>query len=94
MELSRGEGVLAERMAIERRATQGFAGLLISAATANNEDRAQIGVLKDGTSLLKLADTNGKDRVMVLVQGDKPARFLVIDPKTKSERDVLSETKP
>jgi len=73
---------------------QGFAGLLISAATANNEDRAQIGVLKDGTSLLRLADTNGKDRVMVLVQGDKPARFLVIDPKTKSERDVLSETKP
>jgi hypothetical protein len=51
-------------------------------------------VLKDGTSLIKLADTSGNERTMLVVQGESPAQFLVLGPKTKTKLDVLSKTKP
>ena len=51
-------------------------------------------VLKNGTSLIKLADPNGDERTMLLVPGDSPAQFLVLDPKTKSKVDVLEKFKP
>jgi hypothetical protein len=50
-------------------------------------------VMKDGTSVMKLADTNANERAMLLVQGESPAQFLVLDPKTKSKIDMLADTK-
>jgi hypothetical protein len=73
---------------------QGFAGLVVNAGNGSESERAEMAVLKDGTSLLKLADTEGNERTMFLVQGVSPAHFLVIDPKTKSKTDVLAKWKP
>jgi len=72
----------------------GLAGLIINAPTGDNGERAMMAVLKDGTSLMKLADTSGNERTMLVVQGESPAQFLVLDPKTKTKLDVLSKTKP
>jgi hypothetical protein len=71
-----------------------LAGLIINAPTGDNGERAMMAVLKDGTSLMKLADTSGNERTMLTVQGESPAQFLVLDPKTKSKLDVLSKLKP
>jgi hypothetical protein len=71
-----------------------LAGLVINAPTGDNGERAMMGVLKDGTSLMKLADTSGNERTMLVVQGESPAQFLVLDPKTKSKVDILSKAKP
>jgi len=73
---------------------QGTTGLIIDAESGSESDRATMAVLKDGTSLIKLADTNGVERTMLSVHGDNPAQFLVLDPKTKSKVDILSKTKP
>jgi hypothetical protein len=73
---------------------EGLAGLIINAPSGDNGERAMMAVLKDGTSLMKLADTGGNERTMLLVQGESPAQFLVLDPKTKSKMDVLSKIKP
>jgi hypothetical protein len=50
-------------------------------------------VLKNGMSLIKLADPNGEERTMLLVPADSLAQFLVLDPKTKSKFDVLEKLK-
>jgi hypothetical protein len=73
---------------------EGLAGLVINAPTGDNGERAMMAVLKDGTSLMKLADTSGNERSILVVQGESPAQFLVLDPKTKSKLDVLSKIKP
>lgn len=73
---------------------QGITGLIIDAESGSASERAAMAVLRDGTSLMKLADTNGDERTMLLVHGDSPAQFLVLDPKTKSKVDILSKTKP
>jgi hypothetical protein len=73
---------------------EGLAGLLINAPTGDNGERAMMAVLKDGTSFLKLADTGGNERTMLVVKGESPAQFLVLDPNTKSQLDVLSKIKP
>jgi len=72
----------------------GFTGLLINAPGGSDEERAMMAVLKDGTSFLKLADTNGNERAKLVVEGESPAQLLVLDPKTKSKLDVLSKAKP
>jgi hypothetical protein len=73
---------------------EALAGLVINAPTGDNGERAMMAVLKDGTSLVKLADTGGNERTMLVVQGESPAQFLVLDPKTSSKSDVLSKMKP
>jgi hypothetical protein len=73
---------------------ESLAGILINAPTGDNGERAMMAVLKDGTSLLKLADTNGNERTMLLIQGDSPAQFLVLDPRTKTKVDVLTKIRP
>jgi hypothetical protein len=73
---------------------QGFAGFTVNAETGSESERAEMAVLKDGTALLKLADTDGNERTMFLVQGVSPAQFLVIDPKTRTKEDVLVKLKP
>ena len=72
----------------------GLAGLTINAPTGANGERAEMAVLKNGTSLMKLADPNGDERTMLLVPGDAPAQFLVLDPKTRSKVDVLKKFNP
>ena len=72
----------------------GFAGVVVNAPTGVKTDRVGMGVLKNGTSILKLADTNGKERTMLIVRDESPAQFLVLDPKAKTELDVLSKIKP
>ena len=66
----------------------GFAGLTINAPQGSESERAEIAVLKDGTSLLKLADATGTDRAMLIVQNESPAKFLGITPKDSSAVDV------
>jgi hypothetical protein len=73
---------------------EGLAGLIINAPSGDNGERAMMAVLKDGTSLMKLADANANERTMLIVQGESPAQFLILDPKTKSKIDVLSKIKP
>jgi len=73
---------------------QGFAGLAINAESGSESERAEMAVLKNGTSLVKLADTSGNERTMLVVEGESPAQFLVLDPKTKSKLDMLSKAKP
>jgi len=73
---------------------EGLAALLINAPSGDNGERAMMAVLKDGTSLVKLADTNANERTMLIVRGDSPAQFLVLDPKAKSKTDVLAKIKP
>jgi hypothetical protein len=65
----------------------GFAGLTINAPEGSESERAEIGVLKDGTSLLKLADTSGVERLMMFAQGELPAKLLGITP-TGSGADI------
>ena len=65
----------------------GFAGLTINAPEGSQSERAEIGVLKDGTSLLKLADTSGAERLMMFAQGEFPAKLLGITP-TGSGADI------
>lgn len=72
----------------------GLSGILINAPDGDSAERAEIAVLKDGTSLLKLADINGEERAIMVVQGEKPAKFLVIDPKAKTQTDVFEKPKP
>ncbi len=73
---------------------QGFTGLMINAESGSESDRATMVVLKDGTSLIKLADTNGIERTRLMVQGDNPAQLLILDPKTKSKVDMFEKVKP
>lgn len=65
----------------------GFAGLTINAPEGSQAERAEIGVLKNGTSLLKLADTSGVERLMMFAQGERPAKLLGITP-TGSGTDI------
>jgi hypothetical protein len=67
---------------------QGFAGLTVNAPQGSKSERAEIGVLSDGTSLLKLADTGGSERAMLMVQGETPAKLLGISPKVPAGFDV------
>ncbi len=48
-------------------------------------------MLKDGTSLMKLADTNGDERGMLLVKGQSVPQLLIMDPKRKSTVDALAK---
>lgn len=48
---------------------------------------------KTGKALMKLADTNDSERMMVEVEGQTPARLLVIDATT-GRRDVLEKLQP
>jgi hypothetical protein len=68
---------------------QGLAGLAVNAQSGSESERAEIAVLKDGTSRLRLADTDGSERAMLLVQGASPAQLLVLDHKVKTKLDVL-----
>ena len=71
-----------------------LAGLLINAPGGDASERAMLGVLKDGTSYLKLADTGGNERSRLQVQGESPAQLLVLDPKLKTKVDVFEKIKP
>lgn len=71
-----------------------LAGLFINAPNGDTGERAMMAVLNDGTSLMKLADTTGSERVMLLVQGDSPAKFLLLDPKAKTKVDLVEKIKP
>jgi hypothetical protein len=73
---------------------QGFAGLAVNAESGSPSERAEMAVLRDGTSLLKVADTSGNERAILLVQDESPAQLLVIDPKAKSKVDALAKIKP
>jgi hypothetical protein len=66
----------------------GFAGLTVNAPQGSKSERAELGVLTDGTSLFKLADTSGTERAMLLVQGTNPAKLLGIAPRQQSGFDV------
>jgi|SRR5271157_197970 len=71
-----------------------LAGLLINAPGGDANERAMVGVLNDGTSLLKLADAHGNERTILQVQGESPAQLLVLDPKLKTKVDVFEKIKP
>lgn len=66
----------------------GFAGLIVNAPQDSVAERAEIGVLKDGTSLIKLADTKGTERLMAVVQGQNAAQVLGITPLLDSSEDI------
>jgi hypothetical protein len=66
----------------------GFAGLTINAPHGSQSERAEVAVLKDGTSMFKLADITGTERAMLVVQDESPAKLLGISPKDKSTVDV------
>jgi hypothetical protein len=66
----------------------GFAGLTINAPEGSESERAEIAVLKDGTSLLKLADAAGTERAMLIEQDESPAKLFGISPKDNSTVDV------
>lgn len=66
----------------------GFAGLTINAPHGSGSERAEVAVLKDGTSLLKLADTTGAERALLMVQDESPAKLLGINVRDKSMADV------
>jgi hypothetical protein len=70
-----------------------FAGLIVNAPSGDEGERAMMAVMNDGTSIMKLADTDANERAMVLVQGNSPAQFLVLDPKTHSKVNVLADIK-
>jgi hypothetical protein len=72
----------------------GFAGVAVNAPSGDNGERAEMAVLKDGTSILKLADTNGEERTMLVVHDESPAQFLILDPKANTKLDVLSKINP
>jgi len=72
---------------------EAFAGLIVNAPSGDSGERAMMAVMKDGTSVLKLADTNANERAMLLVHGESPAQFLVLDPKAKSKIDMLADIK-
>jgi len=67
---------------------EGFAGLIVNADGGSRSERAEIGALKDGTSLLKLADTAGTEQVMLIVREQSPAKFLGINPGANGMLDV------
>jgi hypothetical protein len=71
---------------------EGLAGLLIAGQEGRTWERAGL-ILnnKTGSVVLKLSDTNSQERAMLSVRGDSAARFLVLDPATKQQRDVLEK---
>ena len=69
----------------------GFAGVAVNAESGSESERAELAVLKDGTSLMKLADTNGDERAMFLVKGQSVPQLLIIDPKSQSTVDALAK---
>lgn len=71
-----------------------FAGLIVNAPKGDEGERAMMAVMNDGTSIMKLSDTDANERAMLLVQGNSPAQFLVLDPKAKSKVDALADIKP
>jgi hypothetical protein len=71
------------------------AGVMLGGDQGQTWERAGLVVSnKDGVALLKIADTNNSERVMLMVQGDSPAKFLLHDPKSKQLVDVLERIKP
>lgn len=72
----------------------GFAGLTVNAPAGSRAERAEIGVLNDGTSLLKLADTAGAERLMMFVQGKSPAKLLGLTPNDSREDIGVSWLNP
>ena len=67
---------------------EGFAGLIVNSEQGSRAERAELAVLKDGTSLMKLADTSGMERAMLVVRPHAAAKFLGINPKDESTVDV------
>jgi hypothetical protein len=49
---------------------------------------------KTGTALMKVTDANDSERMMVELEGQAPARLLVIDPTTGRRLDVLEKLRP
>ncbi len=73
---------------------EGFAGLKVAGEHGAGFERIGLVVNnKTGKALMKLADTNDSERMMVEVEGQTPARLLVIDPTT-GRRDVLEKLRP
>jgi hypothetical protein len=55
---------------------------------------AQLERQQEGTALMKVTDANDSERMMVELEGQAPARLLVIDPTTGRRLDVLEKLRP
>lgn len=71
-----------------------FSGLAVFARNDERNDQVTIGVLKDGTSMAKLADNNGNEHVMAEARKDSPSRLLLENPATHLLQDVSGKLVP
>jgi len=73
---------------------EGAAGIWLNGPAPQGRERVGAVVTREGQALLKLADLAGTERVILMVDGDSPAKLLLVDPKDKSMRDVLGRVAP
>lgn len=84
----------ADRDAMGLLVSPGFSGLAIFARNGERNDQVTIGVLKDGTSMAKLADSNGDEHIMAEARKDTPLKLLLQNPTTHKLQDVRGKLVP
>jgi len=84
----------ADRDAMGLLVSPGFSGLAIFARNGERNDQVTIGVLKDGTSMAKLADSNGDEHIMAEARKDAPLKLMLQNPTTHKLQDVSGKLVP
>ena len=81
----------ADRDAVGLLVSPNFSGFVAFARKGERNDQATFGVLKDGTSTLKLADSDGDEGVIVEDPKGMPLKVQVENPVTHKLQDVASQ---
>lgn len=84
----------ADRDAMGLLVSPGFSGLAVFARNGEHNDQVTIGVLKDGTSMAKLADSNGDEHIMAEARKDSPLKLMLQNPTTHKLQDVSGKLVP
>ena len=84
----------SDRDAMGLLVSPNFSGLAAFARNGDRNDQVTMGVSKDGTSIFKLADSNGDENVMFEVHKGAPPRFQLLNPTTNKLQDVTGKLVP
>ncbi len=84
----------SDRDAMGLLVSPSFSGLAAFARNGERNDQVTMGVLGDGTSMFKLADSNGDEHIMVEAHKGSPPRFLLQNPTTHKLQDVTGKLVP
>lgn len=84
----------ADRDAMGLVVSPNFSGFAAFARNGERTDQITLAVLKDGTSMFKLADSNGDEQIMMEARKGLPPKFEVQNPATHMLQDVTAKLVP